>query len=1087
MALFSSKQSLTLTTLIKMGIRIAIVIITVTLLSYWHIMSNLELQVIEQLEKYIVERGQRESHLFVLSADNHAIYQEEFLSQRKQMGNEVPKERFHKIFQAQEDGTVRMRPQFFYGFKQPGSGVLIKELTGFIGQNVPITDELIQRVIINFDMLTTFGPSWSTWTTRFPNLYVIMPEENIIMLYYPRTAWGLEAPTNLKMSETFRFLTAEKKDNPSRKSIWTGVYYDAIAKDWMVSYATPVDDINGQHILTIGHDILLNKLFERTIEDHLDGAYNIIFRQDGRLIVHPDKLVEIRDKGGEINILDTDDLNLINIFQQIKNIKPGQVIIDNTKDNEYLAVTQLEGPDWYFVTVYPKSLLADLAFDTARFILILGLISLLIEIIVLFFVLRQQVAKPLHDLMGATEQITKGNFETHLDVTRQDELGHLAQSFNAMSHEVQTRENSLRKANQLKDEFLANTSHELRTPLNGIIGIAESLREGVAGELSAPAKTNLSMIVSSGQRLSTLVNDILDFAKLKHKTLELQLKSVGLREIVEIVLTLSQPLLAKKTVKLHNAIALDLPAAEADENRVQQILYNLVGNAIKFTENGTIEIKAQVVNKHVEITVSDTGIGIPEDKQEIIFESFEQLESGMDRSYSGTGLGLAVTKRLVELHRGNLWVKSTLGVGSQFTFTLPISTKPISSQLISQISEIQAPIDLNIDTLVHQPLINPSTSGQFKILIVDDEPVNRQVVANFLSLEDYNIIQATSGIEAITLIEKGLIPDAILLDVMMPRMTGYEVTQKLRDKWQLTELPILLLTAKNQVEDLVIGLEVGANDYLTKPISKDELLARIKMHLSIKRLREENLRMSAELDVARHLQQMLLPTEKELQQIDSLDIASFMEPADEVGGDYYDVLQHNGRILFGIGDVTGHGLESGALAIMVQSSIRTLLANHETNPVKFFSALNQMVFHNVQRMNAEKSLTLALVDYFENQLYLSGQHEEIIVVRNGELELIDTIDLGFPIGLDEEIGEFVHQTKVPLNAGDVVVLYTDGITEAINLEKKEYQLKRLCEIIKQNWQKTAQQIREAVIDDVRQFIGEQKVFDDITLLVLKQK
>jgi serine phosphatase RsbU (regulator of sigma subunit) len=146
-----------------------------------------------------------------------------------------------------------------------------------------------------------------------------------------------------------------------------------------------------------------------------------------------------------------------------------------------------------------------------------------------------------------------------------------------------------------------------------------------------------------------------------------------------------------------------------------------------------------------------------------------------------------------------------------------------------------------------------------------------------------------------------------------------------------------------------------------------------------------------------------------------------------------------------------------------------------------------MVYHNVQRMNMEKSLTLALVDYQENQLYLSGQHEEMIVVRSGKLELIDTIDLGFPIGLDEEIAEFVHQITVPLNAGDVVVLYTDGITEAENLAGQMYGLERFCEIIQQNWQQTAHGIQQAVIADVRQFIGEQKVFDDITLLVLKQK
>jgi predicted ATPase/serine phosphatase RsbU (regulator of sigma subunit)/tRNA A-37 threonylcarbamoyl transferase component Bud32 len=252
-------------------------------------------------------------------------------------------------------------------------------------------------------------------------------------------------------------------------------------------------------------------------------------------------------------------------------------------------------------------------------------------------------------------------------------------------------------------------------------------------------------------------------------------------------------------------------------------------------------------------------------------------------------------------------------------------------------------------------------------------------------------------------------------------------------------------------------------------------------------LQEDNLRMSAELDISRHLQQMLLPKEEELAQIEELDIAGFMVAADEVGGDYYDVLEDHGQVLFGMGDVTGHGLESGALAIMVQSAIRTLLALNETDPVKFFSALNQMVYQNVKRMKTQRSLTLILVYYQNHQLYLSGQHEEVIVVRDGQLALIDTLDLGFPIGLDKNIAEFVNQMTLPLKAGDVVVLYTDGITEAENMAGGFYGTERLCEVIRQTWQKTASEIQQAVINDVRQFIGEQKVYDDMTLLVLKQK
>jgi predicted ATPase/serine phosphatase RsbU (regulator of sigma subunit) len=261
-------------------------------------------------------------------------------------------------------------------------------------------------------------------------------------------------------------------------------------------------------------------------------------------------------------------------------------------------------------------------------------------------------------------------------------------------------------------------------------------------------------------------------------------------------------------------------------------------------------------------------------------------------------------------------------------------------------------------------------------------------------------------------------------------------------------------------------------------------------------LKSENIRMRAELEVSRQVQQMLLPKEEELAQIQGLEIAGFMEPADEVGGDYYDVFQHDGNLKMGIGDVTGHGLESGVLAIMVQSIVRALMTHNETDPVKFFHTLNRTFYDNVQRVNANKNMTLALLDYQPSTpplsptggiLRLSGQHEYLIVVRKGNLEVIDTLDLGFPIGVTEDIAELVAQTPVSLTPGDVVVLYTDGITEALNIDKVEYGLEQLCEVVKQNWQRSAGEIRQAVIDDVRRYIGEQKVFDDITLLVLKQK
>jgi len=253
------------------------------------------------------------------------------------------------------------------------------------------------------------------------------------------------------------------------------------------------------------------------------------------------------------------------------------------------------------------------------------------------------------------------------------------------------------------------------------------------------------------------------------------------------------------------------------------------------------------------------------------------------------------------------------------------------------------------------------------------------------------------------------------------------------------------------------------------------------------RLQSENLRMGAELALTRQIQQMILPKEYELSQIPNLEISGFMEPADEVGGDYYDVLQKDGHVKIGIGDVTGHGLESGVLMIMVQTAVRSLLQTDEMNPRVFLDQVNHTIYDNVQRMGSDKNLTLALLDYRDGCLSLSGQHEEMIVVRSGVVERIETIDLGFPIGLEPEIAQFVNQVQVHLNPGDVVVLYTDGITEAENDSREQYGLEQLCEVVSQNWQRSTHEIRQAVIDDVRCHIGSHKIYDDMTLLILKQK
>ena len=792
-------------------------------------------------------------------------------------------------------------------------------------------------------------------------------------------------------------------------------------------------------------------------------------------------------------------------YTNLKDIKQGKELEFTWNHDRYfvkaLPFQKGKTVNWLILVVVPESDFMEQINANTRTTIALCSLALLGATLI-GLLTAQWIVKPILQLNIAAKKIAQGDWEQKVNLKREDELGQLAKSFNSMAKQLkesftilEAKNEELQHLDQLKDEFLANTSHELRTPLNGIIGIAESLIDGATGDLSPQTNGNLAMIAASGRRLSSLVGDILDFSKLRHQNIELELRPLDIRAIVDAVCILSQHLITHKNLHIINRISVDFPLAEADENRLQQIFYNLIGNAIKFTPEGIVEISAIILTKgnksQIAITISDTGIGIPTNKLDRIFESFEQGEGSTAREYGGTGLGLTITKQLIELHRGEITVESEMGIGSRFTFTLPIAENAVKTPTENRVKNPLQPQEINtllsINSSFVQPQINLS-SEVIKILIVDDEAVNRQVLFNNLSLNQYAVFQASNGEETLELIAKGLRPDVMLLDVMMPKMTGYEVTQKLREKFNATELPIILLTAKTQVQDIVTGLNMGANDYMMKPFAKDELLARIKTHVNISRLQTENLRLATELEVTRRLQQMILPRPEELAAIQGVEIVGFMEPAEEVGGDYYDVLETDGVVTLGIGDVTGHGLESGILMLMTQMGIRTLTEIRETNPIQFLTILNSTLYKNIERMNVDRNLTLVLLNYYQGLLTISGQHEEILIVRSdGNIERIDTMDLGLPIALDENITEFINSATVELKTGDGVVLYTDGITETFNVDRQQYGLDRLCDVISENWQHPIEDIKQSVINDVLTFRGKEKQFDDITLLILKQK
>ncbi|MGB1833866.1 MAG: ATP-binding protein [bacterium] len=435
--------------------------------------------------------------------------------------------------------------------------------------------------------------------------------------------------------------------------------------------------------------------------------------------------------------------------------------------------------------------------------------------------------------------------------------------------QLRTAKEAAEAANEAKNQIMANTSHELRTPLHGIINLADLIRIGASGPVSPQAVQDLEMIINSASRLNSLVNDILDFSKLQKRQLEIQHKPVDLFQVTEKSLALLKPLHREKPIDLQNELTKDVPLVDGDEDRIQQILFNLLGNALKFTESGEVRLSAVVQDGWVEVAVADTGIGIPQDKQERIFDAFEQGDASTERTHGGTGLGLSVAKQLIELHGGRIWLESVVGQGSVFRFTLPCSsaseqerkepvvskktntTKALPVAVAAPVVEEERGSEPNVDLLVDDP-------SDITILVVDDEPINRQVLRNQLEMVGYRVEVAIDGLQGLKLLEK-LNPQVILLDVMMPRLSGYQTCYRIRQKYSASELPIILLTAKDQPEDTVRGFQHGANDYLTKPFSREELLIRVRFHLKLSKATSEVYRM---MDDLRGMQNQLIQSAK---------------------------------------------------------------------------------------------------------------------------------------------------------------------------------------------------------------------------------
>lgn len=500
-------HSLTQKTLINMALRVTAVIIVSAGVSYVHVISRLEAQTQTQLEKYITQRGQQESTIFQLAEDNLTSLRDRLVYELQQPTSIDFQAELQRQYFSWNDGTRRNFPQ-----NRPLKEFDSTRYAGaFIGRNVKMTEELQRLILTANKVVTAYGAAWSN---RFVDTYFLTPE-NTAVNYWKGVPIALAAPPDIYSPQEEYFYIADPQHNPSRSPQWTGVYLDPSINVWMVSAIVPV--YQGDRFLgVVGHDVVLTDLMQHTIQDQLPGTYNLIFRADGRLIVDPRRTTAIQQAQGKLTIDAVQDPHLQRIFQLVTKAQTSNHVLENSQDGEYLAVTRLQGPNWYLVTVYPKSLLSGTAWDMARFILMSGALALLVEVLLLFSVLQQQIAQPLQQLTAASHQLANGDFAINLDATRQDELGVLAGAFNSMASQIKTSFIELEEVNnalELRVEErtikLQETLVELRRTQaqmiqNEKMSALGQLVAGVAHEINNPVNfihANLTYIENYAQDL----------------------------------------------------------------------------------------------------------------------------------------------------------------------------------------------------------------------------------------------------------------------------------------------------------------------------------------------------------------------------------------------------------------------------------------------------------------------------------------------------------------------------------------------------------------------------------------------------------
>jgi signal transduction histidine kinase/serine phosphatase RsbU (regulator of sigma subunit) len=649
-----------------------------------------------------------------------------------------------------------------------------------------------------------------------------------------------------------------------------------------------------------------------------------------------------------------------------------------------------------------------------------------------------------------------------------------ADAYNTAEHltenlqsEVAMKTHALLIEDEQKTAFFQNISHELRTPLTLIIGPVELAFK----ESKTLSREQSVLVLSNAKRLLKLVNQLLDLQKITAKKMEIYVRPVSVVPLLRVSLFAFGSMAQAKQIRLDLDILTNDTNVNIDPFQVEKCIINYLSNSFKFTpDSGQIKIiVSDDENKNfVRVTVKDSGRGVPEGKQSLLFRKFGYSEVSLTRDQEGTGLGLSLVKELVELHGGRVGFRSGANQGSEFWFTLPKTSDDIQNFDVK--SSYVDPTNLSVSQRFPVSEVDQNKFDH-KVLIVEDNEDLRSFMKMCLLHTKVDVFEAFDGEDGWEK-AKLLKPDLILTDLMMPRLSGDNLIRRIKEEPSLKSIPVVLLTAKVDSVTRREVREAGADGYLAKPFNADELILIIKNFLSLKLKEKYFLK---EVAKAKKIQASLLPNKKI--EIPNIRYASFYQSQDEIGGDFFDIMKlDDDRYRFIIADVSGHGLPAALFASMIKILFRK---SKSENIAKFMESANQDLIGNL----AGNFITLLGVDIDVKHKKLAmanAGHPPLLRIRNGQIELLES--KGVALGLKPNATYEIREEE--LLDGDRLVLSTDGIVELKDAQGMMMGEENFLNILLETKGKELEEAVKAIVDHMYSYCGETSFEDDATLLML---